>query len=54
MALGDNGNFKNFVLLHLPTRSAVVVFTNATHGMRVAEAIVDSASGIRHLAFDWL
>ena len=42
------------MLLHLPTRSAVVVFTNATHGMRVAEAIVNAASGVHHLAFDWL
>ena len=42
---GDNGTFKNFVLAHLPSRSAVVVFTNAAQGMRLAEGIVNEASG---------
>jgi CubicO group peptidase (beta-lactamase class C family) len=51
---GDNGNFKNFVLAHLPSRSAVVVFTNGNNGLRVAEAIVAAASGHEHAAFDWL
>jgi len=51
---GDNGNFKNFVLVHLPSRSAVVVFTNGNNGMRVAEEVVSGASGHEHFAFDWL
>jgi CubicO group peptidase (beta-lactamase class C family) len=51
---GDNGNFKNFVLAHVPSRSAVVAFTNGNNGMRVAEAVVAAASGHRHAAFDWL
>jgi hypothetical protein len=51
---GDNGTIKNFVLAHLPSRSAVVVFTNAAQGMRLAEGIVNAASGSEHLAFDWL
>ena len=51
---GDNGTIKNFVLAHVPSRSAVVVFTNAAQGMRLAEAIVNEASGSEHLAFDWL
>jgi CubicO group peptidase (beta-lactamase class C family) len=51
---GDNGNFKNFLLAHLPSRSAVVVFTNGNNGMRVAEAIVAASSDHEHLAFDWL
>jgi hypothetical protein len=51
---GDNGNFKNFVLAHLPSRSAVVVFTNGNNGLRVAEAVVAAASGHEHVAFDWL
>jgi CubicO group peptidase (beta-lactamase class C family) len=51
---GDNGSFKNFVLAHLPSRSALVVFTNNVQGMRVAEAIVAAASGHEHVAFDWL
>jgi len=51
---GDNGNIKNFVLAHLPSRSAVVVFTNAAQGMRLAEAIVKASSSPDHLVFDWL
>jgi CubicO group peptidase (beta-lactamase class C family) len=51
---GDNGTFKNFVLAHLPSRSAVIVFTNGAQGMRLAEAIVNEASSSEHLAFDWL
>ena len=51
---GDNGTIKNFVLAHPPSRSAVVVFTNAAQGMRLAEGIVNEASGSDHLAFDWL
>ena len=49
---GDNGTIKNFVLAHPPSRSAVVVFTNAAQGMRLAEGIVNEASGSDHLAFD--
>ena len=51
---GDNGTYKNFVLAHLPTRSAIVVFTNGNNGMRINEAVVAAASGHEHLAFDWL
>ena len=51
---GDNGSYKNFVLAHLASRSAVVVFTNGSNGLRVAEAIIGAASGHRHFAFDWV
>jgi CubicO group peptidase (beta-lactamase class C family) len=51
---GDNGTYKNFVLAHLPTRSAVVVFTNGSNGMRIAEYLVEAATGLDHPAFDWL
>ena len=51
---GDNGNYKNFVLAHLPSRSAIIVFTNGNNGMRINEAVVAAASGHEHLAFDWL
>jgi CubicO group peptidase (beta-lactamase class C family) len=51
---GDNGNIKNFILAHVPSRSAVVVFTNDARGMRIAEALVNAASGHEHLAFDWM
>jgi CubicO group peptidase (beta-lactamase class C family) len=51
---GDNGTFKNFVLVHLPTRGAIVVFTNGSSGLRIAEHLIASASGHDHFAFDWL
>jgi CubicO group peptidase (beta-lactamase class C family) len=51
---GDNGTFKNFVLAHLPTRTAIVVFTNGSSGLRIAEHLIASATGHDHLAFDWL
>jgi CubicO group peptidase (beta-lactamase class C family) len=51
---GDNGPFKNFVLAHPATRSAIVIFTNGSNGLRVAEAAMAAATGHRHFAFDWL
>ncbi len=36
------------------SRTAVIVFTNGNNGMRVAEAVVEAASGHEHPAFDWL
>jgi CubicO group peptidase (beta-lactamase class C family) len=51
---GDNGTYKNFVLAHPASRSAVLVFTNGSNGMRIAEHIVVAASGLEHPAFDWL
>ena len=51
---GDNGTFKNFVLVHLATRSAIVVFTNGSSGLRIAEHLIASATGHDHFAFDWL
>lgn len=51
---GDNGSFKNFVLVHVPTRSGIVVFTNGSNGLRVCEHVMAAATGHEHLAFDWL
>ena len=51
---GDNGTYKNFVLAHPASRSAVMAFTNGSNGMRIAEHLVVAASGIEHPAFDWL
>jgi CubicO group peptidase (beta-lactamase class C family) len=52
---GDNaGIWKNFVLAHPSSRSAIVVFSNGTYGMRVAERIVRNASGQDHPAFLWV
>lgn len=51
---GDNGPFKNFVLAHPVSKSGVVVFTNGSNGLRVCEAIVESAAGQAIAAFDWV
>src|SRR5262249_27849447 len=51
---GDNGNWKNFVLVHPSCRSAVVVFTNGSRGLNVARQIVTAAAGGEQAAFWWL
>ncbi|MCU1224364.1 MAG: hypothetical protein JWQ42_2457 [Edaphobacter sp.] len=51
---GDNGGWKNFVLVHPESSSAIVVFTNGGNGMRVVERIVCSASGDEQAAFLWV
>jgi CubicO group peptidase (beta-lactamase class C family) len=51
---GDNGDYKNFVLAHRPSGSAIVVFANGNNGLRIAEAALAAATGHKHLAFDWL
>lgn len=51
---GDNGAFKNFVLAHRPSRSAIAAFTNGSGGLRVCEHLVVAATGHAHPAFDWL
>lgn len=51
---GDNGSWKNFVLVHPATRSAIVVFTNGSRGLNVAREIVTAASGLDHAPFWWL
>ncbi len=51
---GDNGAWKNFVLVHPASRSAIVVFTSGASGLRVSERIIDAASGHQHAAFLWV
>jgi len=51
---GDNGRWKNFVLVHPESRSAIVVFTNGENGMRVIERILHAATGHEHAAFLWV
>ena len=48
---GDNGSWKNFVLAHPATRSAIVIFTNGARGLNVAQRITTAATGIDHAAF---
>ena len=51
---GDNGGWKNFVIVEPHEMAALVVFTNSSHGMNVAERIVAAATGQDHVAFQWL
>ena len=51
---GDNGGWKNFMLAHPPSRTAIAVFSNGNNGQRVIERIVHAATGIDHPAFLWV
>lgn len=51
---GDNGGWKNFVLVHPESKSAVVVFTNGSNGMHIAERVVRAATGAEQTAFLWV
>ena len=51
---GDNGQWKNFVLVHPATKSAIVVFTNGSRGMNVCQRVITAATGQPHVAFLWL
>ena len=51
---GDNGWWKNFVVAHPGSGSAIVVFTNGSRGMNVAQRVVAAATGGDHAAFLWL
>lgn len=51
---GDNGGWKNFMLAHPPSRTAIAVFSNGNNGQRVNERIVRAATGIDNPAFLWV
>lgn len=51
---GDNGGYKNFVLVDPVRESGVFVFTNGDSGQRVCERVVNEATGLQHPALDWL
>jgi CubicO group peptidase (beta-lactamase class C family) len=51
---GDNGGWKNIVVVHPESRSAIVVFTNGSKGMRVVERVVKAATGREHAVFLWV
>jgi CubicO group peptidase (beta-lactamase class C family) len=51
---GDNGGWKNIVMVHPESRSAIVVFTNGSKGMRVVERVVRAATGREHAVFLWV
>lgn len=51
---GDNGGWKNIVIVHPESRSALFVFTNGGNGMRVVERIAKAATGRDHPLFLWV
>jgi len=51
---GDNGGWKNFILAHPPTKTAIAVFTNGSNGQHVNERILRAATGVDHPAFLWI
>lgn len=51
---GDNGGWKNIVIVHPESRSALVVFTNGNKGMRVVERIAKATTGRDHVMFLWI
>jgi CubicO group peptidase (beta-lactamase class C family) len=51
---GDNGAWKNFVLVHPETRSGIVIFTNGSRGLNVARQLMTNTSGEERAAFLWL
>lgn len=51
---GDNGGWKNFILAHPPTQTAIAVFTNGGNGQHVNERILKAVTGLDHPAFLWI
>ncbi|HEU4636331.1 MAG TPA: serine hydrolase domain-containing protein [Edaphobacter sp.] len=51
---GDNGGWKNFILAHPPSRTALAIFTNGSNGQRVNERVARAATGVDHPAFLWV
>jgi len=51
---GDNGGWKNIVMVHPESRSAIAVFTNGDHGMRIVERVARAATDREHALFLWI
>ena len=51
---GDNGSWKNFMLVHPATRSGIALFTNGSRGLNLASRVMTAATGSEHEAFLWL
>jgi CubicO group peptidase (beta-lactamase class C family) len=51
---GDNGAWKAFVLAHPQSRSAIVIFTNGSNGLRLIERVLMATTGHAHVAFLWI
>ena len=51
---GDNGEWKNIVMVHPQSASAIVVFSNGDTGMHICERVVTAATGKEQPAFLWI
>jgi CubicO group peptidase (beta-lactamase class C family) len=51
---GDNGGYKNIVMIVPVAETGVFVFTNGDAGMRICDRVVTHATGFEHLAFLWI
>ena len=51
---GDNGEWKNILMVHPQSASAIVVFTNGDTGMHICERVVTAATGKEQPAFLWI
>jgi hypothetical protein len=51
---GDNGEWKNIVMVHPQSASAIVVLTNSDTGMHICERVVTAAAGKEQPAFLWI
>lgn len=51
---GDNGGWKNFILAHAASRTAIAVFTNGSNGQHVNERIIRAVTGFDNPAFLWI
>lgn len=51
---GDNGGWKNFILAHPPSQTAIAVFTNGGNGQRINERVLKAATGFDHPVFLWI
>lgn len=50
---GANGTFRNFVMVDVAGRRAVVVFTNSANGPKIYERVISDITGSDHPAFLW-
>ncbi len=50
---GANGTFRNFALVDVAGRRAVVVLTNSANGPKIYERIISDITGSDHPAFHW-
>jgi CubicO group peptidase (beta-lactamase class C family) len=51
---GNNGGYKNFVMMDPVAESGVFVFTNGDSGQKVCDRVVVEATGMKHPALSWL